>query len=64
MQRGAFLEWRLLAFYRSIKRRIRKCFNIKRPIIYKMIVNDDAVKKGRWLIISVVPLEEELKNTK
>ena len=37
---------------------------IKRPIIYKMIVNDAAVKHGRWPIIGVVPLEEELKNTK
>lgn len=37
---------------------------IKHPIIYKMIVNDNAVKNGRWPIIGVVSLEEELKNTK
>jgi len=37
---------------------------VKRPIIYKMIVNEGGVKYGRWPIIGVVPLEKELQNSK
>jgi hypothetical protein len=37
---------------------------IKRPILYKMIVNEGGVKYGRWPIIGTLPLEETLQNSK
>lgn len=37
---------------------------LRHPIIYRMIVNERAVKYGRWPIIGVVPLEKELQNSK
>lgn len=37
---------------------------VKRPIIYKMIVNVDGVKYGRWPIIGVMQLEKQLQNSK
>jgi hypothetical protein len=37
---------------------------IKRPILYKMIVNEGGVKYGRWPIVGILPLEEALQNSK
>jgi hypothetical protein len=37
---------------------------VKRPIIYKMIVNEGGVKYGKWPIIGVLPLERELQTSK
>ncbi|MFC6999347.1 Imm26 family immunity protein [Rufibacter roseus] len=37
---------------------------LKFPIIFKGVVNDSGVKRGRWQIVEVVPLEESLKNSK
>jgi hypothetical protein len=37
---------------------------IKSPIIFKGIVDVGGVQHGRWPIIGVLPLEEELQNTK
>ncbi len=37
---------------------------VKRPIIYKMMVNEGGIKHGRWPIIGILPLEKELENSK
>ena len=37
---------------------------IKRPIVYKMIVNEGGVKYGRWPIVGALPLEEKLHSSR
>jgi hypothetical protein len=37
---------------------------ISLPILFSAMVNDNGIKKGKWPIIGIIPLEENLQNDK
>lgn len=37
---------------------------ISLPILFSAMVNDNGIKKGKWPIIGIIPLEEKLQNDK